>query len=195
MAKGMSEQWIGKEVIMDMHTFLDVAEQKAAKAHTLLEHLENWDNLFGWVDAEVEDQAVIDMASEVNGLLFMLRTGIESSEAEGLALMAETTANMHALDEAVKHRDYRAVRQLQGEVDQEEAQLERLTKEEIKAIHGCFVAIMRVVKASGLLDREITDKRLSTTVQSIYMMLGTYERIFRDLWHKERELEKVFKQD
>ena len=54
---------------------------------------------------------------------------------------------------------------------------------------------MRIVKASGLLDRETTDKRLSSVIQNVYMLLGTYENIFRDLLHKEQELEKVFKQD
>ncbi|MDP6293555.1 MAG: hypothetical protein QF486_03115 [Candidatus Woesearchaeota archaeon] len=191
----MSEQWIGNEVIMDMHTFLDVANQTLAKTHTLFEHLDNFDNLVGWAFEECDDEDVRNLILEVSAALIELKEKIQTDEVEDIALIAETKENILALEASVKQREFHVAKKLKKKVEGEAIQHDRATQQEIKDIHSCFINIMRIVKASGLLDRETTDKRLSSVIQNVYMLLGTYENIFRDLLHKEQELEKVFKQD
>lgn len=99
----------------------------------------------------------------------------------------------------VRQRNWKAVTADVAAKSQEEVRSLRLKKSELRELHSKFLELMKLIKTSRLIgaigesfatakEKEDFEKLEEYYFLQIYKFARAYERIFRDLWRKERML-------
>jgi len=184
--------------VQETREFLSVEDQLIQTEHQLIDALYSWDNILGHIDERVSEAELVVLSSQISEKIVELREFIGGENKVRVRLTKEEQATEQKLEEAIRHKNWRLVKALEEVEIKEQEQAERLTKDEIKTIHSMFVEIMKLIKTSAQVNlsedstkpiaKEEWEKTEMHYFSEIYKFSRAYERIFRNLWGKERIL-------
>jgi len=188
MAKLSEEELQAIEAVQDLRAFINTEAQVIEAEHDtdngLIGKLYSWDYI---VQHLMEEDAPHELIFEVGMVLIEIRDIVES---QNIQILKEETKLLDKLENDVAHRDWRAVK----EDEKKEAEIIRLRVEELRTLHSKFIEAMKLMKRSGKIDLEQNLKRPTKKkdyyLVELYKFLRAYERIFRHLWMKEKEIKK-----
>jgi len=208
----MNEEYEMEELadlaIEELRAFLDTELQLIQEEHELHSKLLSWDYVIGHLDERIPENTthLNDLNGKIAEKFIEIRDIIESGILYELRILKDEKQILSQLEEDVKHRGWKAVR---NDIDLEirgEKQVLRLEKGELKDLHSKFIDLMKLMKRSNLIsaieedltvakEKEEYEKLEEYYFLQIYKFVRAYERIFRHLWEKELILSKKVKRN
>ena len=189
-------------IIEDLHAFIDTESRFVEGEHELHEKLVFIDYVTAHLNERIpEDSSLHDLNQDIINRVLEMRELIEESSLHDLSIMKEEKHLLQHLEDDVKHRDWAAVKK--SELKDEKKAI-RLELHELKEIHKGFNDIMDLLQKSSVksaIDKDLTDPKQKHDYEQqahyyfvqIHRFASTYERIFRHLIEKEKQLFKRIK--
>lgn len=195
----MSLEAMADSAVEDLRNFLSAEEQIVQQEHLLDDKLYAFDPLLLHLSGIIpDDRPDLDqLAHDVADELGVLRVFVEEELQAHLHIMQEEKATAAKIQQALAHKDWRAVKKLREEAKKEEKEEGRLTRNELKTIHKFYIDIMRMIKKANAVpvehvgvrtDKDRFSEEFTYYFTELYNYARAYELIFRKLWEKERML-------
>ena len=183
--------------INNVTEFINYEQQFIKKEHELFAQLINLDQVIvHLVEGLITDDNLHNLTFRMSARLRYLKDMITSFANNDVRLEKEEEAILRQLKVDRERKKWKAVRlDVQSEEKAEQAVI-KLELDEIRKIHDIFLEIMKLMKRSKLLalDEDMTKEKkdyankIDYYFNQIYKFIRTYERIFRHLWKKEKQL-------
>jgi len=194
--------------VEELREFIDTENQCIIEEHKLEDLVIGWDYIIGHLDERIPHKAknMHKINADIGGMLYDIKDLLKKGQVRGLKFEKEEEGLLHELQEDVKHRDWKAVKYVLKIVKEMEEHVGRLQIHELKDLHAKFRQLMKIMNESkhilaieedlfAPLEKEQFAKLEQYYFTGIYKFIGSYERIFRDLWRKEnillKKLEKI----
>ena len=201
MAEEYEMEELADMAIAELSSFISTESQFVEEEHELSSKLMSWDYVIGHLDERIpsEMDTLHEFNRKIAEKLLEIRELSESGRFRDLRILEEDREILQKLAVDVRHRNWKAVTADVASERQEEVKSLRLKKRELKELHSKFLELMKLMKTSRLI--EAIEESLATAKEKeefekleeyyflqIYKFARAYERIFRDLWRKEKML-------
>lgn len=196
----MEWEWHADEAVKELRKFIDTEAQFVQKEHELSAKLTSWDYVMIHLNERIPENMVHlhQLNKDVSDKLLEIREFVESEISTELKILQEEQQLLQNLTKETRHRDWKLVKK--AIITKEEEAL-KLEEDELKELHTKFIELMKIMKRSKLIaaieedltvskEKEKYEKLEEYYFLQIYKFARAYERIFRDLWRKERRLKK-----
>ncbi len=190
------QEW-ADSALENIRSFINHEQQFIKKEHSFANQVHALDQPFHYLFNEVfSDKKLQALINEVLDLLRDLKNWVDTSEINDVRLIKEEQNILQQMKVDKERKKWKVVKdEVKSEEKAEEAVL-NLELHEIRKIHDIFLEIMKLMKRSKLLalDEDMTKEKkdyankIDYYFNQIYKFIRTYERIFRHLWKKEKQL-------
>lgn len=191
------EDVFGDEAVKIFREFIDTENHLIQEEHNLAEKLMAWQNLYGHLE-EIIPENLSHLFDLNNDLFLIMQELVDITNDERLKelhLVKEEQHHIDKLSDDTKHKHWRAVRKL-------EKKSLRVEHHELKLLHTKFGMVMDIIKSYDIaVDKDLPtpeDKHKYVELEQkihyyfiqTYKFAKAYEKIFRDLYNKEKKLFK-----
>ncbi len=178
--------------------FIDVEKHFVKDEHelfnTIMSLVEIVSHLY---DVVSEDK--VEFLDELTDKLAELQDIVESDSLKNLRIEKEEEHILNKLKEDIKHREWRAVKDDIEKLEKDEKKALKLEHHELRQVKSHFKELKKIIKKSKLVPANKEDlaefkQKSDYEKQEIYYFLhlyksaSAYEKIFRDLFNKEKKL-------
>jgi hypothetical protein len=189
MAKEYEWQDHADLVIGSLHVDIHLKDQFVKREHDLVSKLASLVYVIDHITERIpkEMKNLHNLNSEIEDKIMDIKALVESDRLKDLKIEEEET-------EDINNKNWRAVKK-------EGKGFIKLKHGELKELHSKFIDLMKLMKrkklvkaieydAAGEKEKEKYEKLEEYYFLQIYRLMRAYEKIFRELWKKERGLTK-----
>jgi len=194
------------DAIGELHEFIHLELHYVEKVHGLIGRLHSFGNVLAHFDERLPSHLtnLVDLHREIAEKLGRLIDLVESDQYIDIRIEREEQRVLHDLEDDVKHRDWKAVKNDLGEESEDIEKGLRLKIKELKELHDRFKEIRELMERGNLIEALSADKLPQQTKAEyvkvheyyfvqFYNFTKAYENIFRQLWEKERAISEQLK--
>jgi len=175
-------------VVETMHLFIDTESRFVTEEHTLLTKIEDLDFIFGHIDMNFPDNPIHDLNNKVVDKMQAMKAFIRDNRLHNLRILKELQDRAERLKKDVLHRDWRAAKDDVGSKSVKEAL--NLELHELKGLHSFFKDIKKLMRD---VPKTTEGKTEMYYLYQVKVFVHAYEKILRQLYHKEVLLAKVLR--
>ena len=187
------------QAVDELREFIDTEKQLILHEHSFIDKLNAWDVVIMHFDERVpkEARALHDLTQVISLRLNAIRDLVNSDRLKHVRFVKEERKHQQRLAKDIKHRNWQAVKKdIAGERQEEQKEL-RLEVAELRNLRKLLLDLKTIMRRSKLIlthqASETQDKANYEQLEhyyllQIYKFVWAYERIFYQLWQKEKGL-------
>lgn len=187
----------------ELRDFINTEKRIVEVEHNLIDKLYSWDSIIAHLGEILpEDTELHDSYMDASDKLVEIRDLVESDRLKDLKIEKEEEDILQKIESDIEHKDWKAVKTDLREEVKEEKKVLRLEHHELKEIHSHFHDLMKLMEKNiphaiedltNPKQKEEYKKTEHYYFIQIFKFARAYEKIFRQLWEKEKHLEKELK--
>ncbi|HLG23915.1 MAG TPA: hypothetical protein VI564_03225 [Candidatus Nanoarchaeia archaeon] len=199
MLKEYELEEVADLAIKEIRKFVNLERQIVKNGHDLFSRMDSLHLIIGHLDERMPSNwtKLHDLSGQISVLIINIMNSIKYGSLKGIEITREK--EYLELSRKVRHRNWVAVRNsLKSEIEREESTT-RLEIKQLKTLHGKFISLMRLMKAylgelmssqdfASIIKKDRFVKLHHYYFTVLYKFARAYERIFRHLWRKERNV-------
>ena len=208
MSDNLIEEY-ADECVRDLRRYIETENQLVVDRHDLELKLGAIDYINDHLMYLIGEETgpLVDLNHTIQLGTLKITKFIKDKKLGDIIFVKEQKHNLDKLTSDIEHKDWRAVF---GDIKAgiaAEQNMDKVKRDELKALHEQFVDMMREMKKSKIiqaLDKDMTlkkDKKDYVKKEEehyfieVYKFYRAYERILRHLWRKENHLARELEKD
>jgi hypothetical protein len=189
---------LADQALQEFHDFVDTESMIVKKEHELSTHFEKWEKALDHIKSLIPKyEPEVEMLNvNIRTKIDEIRELIDERKDIGIRVAKEEIGLLHAINEDIKNKEWRAVKVDSRHAEKGEEGVLRLQLYELEQLHKLFSALIELLNQSIAKSTEESEykEKEREYYKKFHTVITAYEAIFQDLYEKEKMLNTELKE-